>query len=242
MGMRNFLAKLGGSGVVGSLLSGVTVGFLAAPCVGPVIASLLLYVAKERDIVHGFFLLLTYGLGMGSLFLVVGTFYHRLASKVHGGPFTVWIKRVFAVLLLVPAFYYGSIVYAQLAGKGGSTARQPTHNTFWIRSVEEGFRQAKATGKPIFMDFFASWCLPCVEMENGTFSEPGFQKFLSEKFVPLQVDCTEETPDCKAMVERYGVVGWPTFLILTPEGQVVRSLIGQSLTASELQEILEGLP
>jgi hypothetical protein len=40
------------------------------------------------------------------------------------------------------------------------------------------------------------------------------------------------------MVERYGVVGWPTFLILTPEGEVLKSLIGQSLTAPELERIL----
>jgi len=237
MAFRNFLAKLGGTGVLGSILSGITVGFLAAPCVGPIIASLLLYVAKERDVVHGFTLLFVYGLGMGSLFLAIGTFYHRLAAKVHGGPFTVWIKRVFAVLLLVPAFYYGSIVYAQLAGEDGPAVKE-TRNAFWIRSVDEGFRLARTTGKPVFMDFFASWCLPCVEMEKGTFSEPGFQRYLSEHFVPIKVDCTEETPDCKAMVERYGVVGWPTFLILTSEGEVLKSLIGQSLTAPELEKIL----
>jgi thiol:disulfide interchange protein len=79
-------------------------------------------------------------------------------------------------------------------------------------------------------------------MEKGTFSEPGFQKYLLERFVPLKVDCTEETPDCKAMVERYGVVGWPTFLILTPEGEVLKSLIGQSLTAPELEKILREIP
>ena len=237
MAMRNFLAKLGGSGVVGSILSGFTVGFLAAPCVGPVIASLLLYVAKERDAAHGFLLLFTYGFGMGSLFLVVGTFYHRMASKVHGGLFTVWIKRVFAVLLLVPAFYYGSIVYAQFSGK--TMAEGEVHNAFWIGSVSDGFQRARASSKPIFMDFFASWCLPCVEMEKGTFSDPELQKYLTSNFVTIKVDCTQETPDCKAMTEKYGVVGWPTFLILSPDGKALHSLIGQKLSAKELKERLE---
>ncbi|HEX5038328.1 MAG TPA: cytochrome c biogenesis protein CcdA [bacterium] len=239
LGMRNFLAKLGGSGVVGSILSGFTVGFLAAPCVGPVIASLLLYVAKERDAAHGFLLLFAYGFGMGSLFLVVGTFYHRLASKVHGGPFTVWIKRVFAVLLLVPAFYYGSIVYAQFTGK--AVVGPVAHNAFWVRSVAEGFQSAQTQTKPVFLDFFASWCLPCVEMENGTFSDKNLQKYLTEHFVPIKVDCTDETPDCKAMTEKYGVVGWPTFLVLSPDGKVLQSFIGQKLSASELKARLDVL-
>lgn len=234
--MRNFMAKLGGSGVVGSILAGFTVGFLAAPCVGPIIGSILLYVAKERDAVHGFTLLFAYGLGMGSLFLVIGTFYQRLSSKVHGGPFTVWIKRIFALVLLVPAFYYGWVAYTQLTGE--KPAIKETHNAFWIRSVDAGFRKAQETGKPIFMDFFASWCLPCVEMEKGTFSEPGLQKFLMEKFVPIKIDCTQETPDCKAMVERYGVVGWPTFLILTPQGEVKTTIIGESLSPMELEKRL----
>jgi thioredoxin:protein disulfide reductase len=238
MGMRNFMAKLGGAGVIGSVLSGFTVGFLAAPCVGPLIASLLLYVAKERDAAHGFLLLFAYGLGMGSLFLVVGTFYHRLASKVHGGPFTVWIERTFAVLLLIPAFYYGSIVYAQLRGHT-PPGQEDVHNAFWIRSSDEAFRRALALGRPIFMDFFASWCLPCVEMEKGTFSDKGLQKYMTENFVAVKIDCTEETPDCKAMSARYGVVGWPTFLILTPQGDVKASIIGQKLSAMELQERLK---
>lgn len=240
LSMRNALAKMGGSGVVGSILSGFTVGFLAAPCVGPVIASLLLYVAKERNATNGFLLLFAYGFGMGSLFLIVGTFYHRLASKVHGGPFTVWIKRFFAVLLLVPAFYYGSIVYAQFSGSKAISGPK-THNAFWIRSVSEGLQKAKSEGKPIFMDFFASWCLPCVEMEKGTFSDADLQRYLTSNFVTIKVDCTQETPDCKAMTEKYGVVGWPTFLILSPDGQVKSSLIGQKLSAKELKSKLEEL-
>lgn len=234
MSWRNTMAKMGGAGPLGSILAGFTVGFLAAPCVGPIVGAILLYVAKERDAVHGFTLLFVYGLGMGSLFLLIGTFYQKLAAKVHGGPFTVWIKRGFAVLLLIPALYYGWVAVSQIRGP----VVRETHNTFWIRSVDEGFRKAVETGKPIFMDFFASWCLPCVEMEKGTFSEPGFQKFLTENFIPVKVDCTQETPDCKAMVERYGVVGWPTFLILTPEGKVTASMIGESLSPEELKKKL----
>lgn len=232
--VRNGLAKLGGAGFIGSILSGFTIGFLAAPCIGPLIASLLLYVAQDRNLLKGFLLLFTYGLGMGSLFLVVGTFYHRLASKVHGGVFMVWVRRVFAILLLVPAAYYGSIAWAHLSPETGRT-----ENPLWIHDPQAGFARAAAEGKPLFVDFFASWCLPCVEMEKGTFIDEELRRFLKEHYVPVKVDCTEETASCEEMVERYSIVGWPTFLILSPEGNVIESIVGRRLSASELRERLE---
>lgn len=229
LAFRNKIAKWGGAGVVGSILSGFTVGFLAAPCVGPLIASLLLYVAKGQNLAEGFALLFVYGLGMGLIFLVIGTFYHRLAAKVHGGPAMVWIKRLLGVVLLVPAFYYGSIVVGHFRqGTTVSTSR------FWIEDAEEGFAKARRENKPLFVDFFASWCFPCVQMEKGTFTDPDLQRFLSEKTVPVRVDCTEETPQCKKMVERYNVVGWPTFLVLSPDETVLQSYVGESFSAEEL--------
>lgn len=236
LGIRNRIARWGGEGIWGSMLSGLTIGFLAAPCIGPVIASLLLYVAQERDLVKGFTLLLSYGLGMGSLFLIIGTFYHRFAQKVRGGAYTVWIKRVFALLLLVPTFYYGRLAATQLVQ---SKAPRITSEVFWIQDLETGFSRAAAEQKPIFVDFYAAWCLPCVDMENRTFSNDDLQALLLERFVPIKVDCTQETPQCREMVEKYSVVGWPTFLILTAEGEVVESIVGKSLSSSQLMEILE---
>ncbi len=232
--LRNRLAKMGGKGIAGAIVAGFTIGFLAAPCVGPLIGSLLLYVAERRNIVKGFSLLFSYGLGMGSIFLVVGTYYHRLATKVHGGPATVWIKRILAVLLLIPAFYYSSIIY----GHFKKTTPEAV-SSFWISDAKVGMAQAKAENKPVFVDFFATWCLPCLEMEKTTFSQKVLQDYLTTHFVPIKVDCTEETATCKEMVDQYGIVGWPTFLILNPKGEVVERYIGRGFSAKELVRELQ---
>lgn len=230
-GLRNRLAKMGGKGITGAVISGFTLGFLAAPCVGPLIGSLLLYVAERRNMAKGFSLLFSYGLGMGSLFLVVGTYYHRLATKVHGGPATVWIKRILAILLLIPAFYYSSIIYGHFKK---TTPETTALSSFWIYDPKAGLARAKAQNKPAFVDFFATWCLPCLEMEKTTFSQKELQDYLMTHFVPIKIDCTEETPLCKEMVDHYSIVGWPTFLILNPKGEVLERYIGRSFSAKEL--------
>ncbi len=235
--LRNRLARLGGQGILGAGLAGVTTGFLAAPCVGPLIASLLLYVAQERNVLRGFALLFTYGLGMGSVFFVVGTFYQRFATKIRGGAYTIWVKRVFGVLILLPAIYYGSIAYQQLHSPSSKIIEVP-QNSFWMTDPDQAFAKASAEGKPLFVDFFATWCLPCVKMEQQTFSDPKVQAFLREHFIPVQMNCTQETPACQKMIERYSVVGWPTMLVLTPEGKVQESFVGRSFSPEELLQTL----
>jgi len=232
---RNRLAKMGGSGAWGSILSGITVGLLAAPCVGPVIASLLVYVAHDQHLLKGFSLLFAYGLGMGSLFLVIGSFYHRLAARIRGGAYMVWVKKAFALLLLIPAVYYGGLAFAHFQEQSKIEAVD-----FWL-GPEEGLAKAAEEKKPVFMDFYATWCFPCVEMEKTTFRDPDLRKFLTEKFVPIQVDCSQETPSCQKMVEKYSVIGWPTFLILDPQGKVVKRIIGENLSARELRDRLDDL-
>ena len=146
-----------------------------------------------------------------------------------------WVKRIFALILLVPAAYYGSIAYGYLKKQKNVAV---TQEYFWVDDANEGFSKAAAEGKPIFLDFFASWCLPCVEMETRTFSSQDLQRLLTDRFVPIKIDCTRETPQCQTMVEKYAVVGWPTFLILTPKGEIVDTIVGKNLSAEELREIL----
>ncbi len=232
LALRNRLARMGGQNTLGSMLSGVTVGLLAAPCVGPLIGSLLVYVAQEKDLAKGFILLFSYGMGMGSLFLVIGTYFHRLAPKIHGGPFMVWIKRTFGVLLLIPAIYYGSIVYGNMKGSHSSTNPKKNENV-WMTDDKAAFKKASQENKPLFVDFYADWCLPCLEMEKNAFSKPEVQTYLTQNFIPLKINCTEETPQCNQMVDRYKVIGWPTMIILDSKGNLLKKYVGESWNAKE---------
>src|SRR3989338_805444 len=60
------------AGAAGAPLMGGAVGFIAAPCIGPFVASLVLFVAQRGSPWFGFLLFFTLGLGMGLPYLILG--------------------------------------------------------------------------------------------------------------------------------------------------------------------------
>lgn len=237
-GLQNRIARMGaclpggkGKGWIGSVLAGATIGLVAAPCVGPVIASLLLFVAQSAELMKGFSLLFFFGLGMGSLFLFLSLFFETLSGKIRGGVFPLWMKRIIALLLISISLYYGYVVFRQIRP-------QSWVSSVWLTEPETAFRKAYGEQKPVFVDFYATWCLPCLEMERKTFSNGQVREFLLQKMIPLKVDCTSETAVCKKMIDRYDVVGWPTYLILNSAGELQESIVGKVIAPDEFVKIL----
>lgn len=231
---RNYFANLGGSGWKGAFLAGLSIGFVASPCVGPLIGPILLWVAKNQQVAQGMLILFVYGLGMGSLFILMGTFYSTLAGKVKGGHYSDVIKKILALTMLLPALYYVYVVY--------QIYRPAPPRLSWSHSLEEGFAHSKQNQKPILIDFYADWCLPCIEIEHQTFSNPKVKEAFKD-FSTIQINCTTETPACKEAVDRYQVVGWPTILFLTPDLKLQSdlSVVGGFVGPERMLEILNEL-
>ncbi len=94
------------SGPLGAILMGAVTGFIAAPCVGPIIAGLLIFIASTQSIFTGFFLMLTYALGMGLLFLVIGTFAGALSTLPGADSWMETVKKFFGVVMVAMALYF----------------------------------------------------------------------------------------------------------------------------------------
>jgi thiol:disulfide interchange protein DsbD len=88
------------SEVIGSLLIGGVAGIIAAPCVGPVLIALLSWISQTKDVVFGFLLTFTFSLGMGVIFLLVGTFSGLVSAMPKGGKWMDHIKHFFAAILI----------------------------------------------------------------------------------------------------------------------------------------------
>ncbi|OYZ22223.1 MAG: hypothetical protein B7Y39_07970 [Bdellovibrio sp. 28-41-41] len=93
-------------GYLGAYLSGLFAGIVASPCVGPVLVSILTYVSTQQSSVFGFFLLFTYAMGMGLIFIVLGSSTELLRKLPRSGPWMETTKVILGTLMLVGFFYY----------------------------------------------------------------------------------------------------------------------------------------
>jgi thiol:disulfide interchange protein DsbD len=92
-------------------LSGLLVGVVAAPCMGPVVLALLAHVSQDRDIVFGALSFLMMALGLGAPYLVLGTFTGLLKRLPRAGAWMIWFERLLAVVLLTFGFFYLIIAF-----------------------------------------------------------------------------------------------------------------------------------
>lgn len=101
-------ASGGRSGLVGALLMGLIMGFVAAPCIGPFVIGLLTLVGQRGDPVFGFTVFFTLALGLGVPYLLLGTFTGLVNRLPSSGMWMVGVRRLFGVLLIAMAAYFAA--------------------------------------------------------------------------------------------------------------------------------------
>jgi cytochrome c-type biogenesis protein len=102
---RAAMAGEGGS-LYGVFVMGAASGLVAAPCSAPVMAAVLTWVTATKSGVLGFIYLFVFSLGMCTLLVLVGLFSGTLARLPRAGQWMVWVKRIFALIMLAVAEYY----------------------------------------------------------------------------------------------------------------------------------------
>jgi thioredoxin:protein disulfide reductase len=94
------------AGYFGSLFMGLTLGVVAAPCLGPFVLGLLTWVASLGDPLLGFLIFFTLSLGLGSPLLVLGLFSGSLDKLPHSGEWMLWVKKLMGWVLIGMAAYF----------------------------------------------------------------------------------------------------------------------------------------
>ncbi|MES2768590.1 MAG: cytochrome c biogenesis protein CcdA [Bdellovibrionota bacterium] len=208
-------------GYVGAYVTGLIAGIVASPCVGPVLVALLTYVAQSQKAVLGFFLLFTYAMGLGLIFILMGTFSQLISKLPKSGPWMLRVKKVFGVVLIIMGFYYLSPVLKKYFTPPEST-QITTPSTGWAAFSEKAIEGAR-NKQVVVIDFYADWCAACHELDKFTFGNLEVKRELAGA-VLLKVDATQENAHVSPILEKYGVVGLPTIIFIEKDGTVRKDL------------------
>ncbi len=92
-------------------VSGLLVGIVAAPCMGPAVLVLLAFVSVQQNMVFGFSLFFVMALGLGLPYLVLGTYSGLLRKLPKSGAWLVWFERLMGVVLLTFGIFYVAIAF-----------------------------------------------------------------------------------------------------------------------------------
>jgi thiol:disulfide interchange protein DsbD len=89
-----------------------------------------------------------------------------------------------------------------------------------VADFEAVRNRAAASGVPLMLDFYADWCVSCIEMEHYTFSDPRVQTVLQNAIL-VQADVTANDASDKALLAHFGIFGPPTIVFFDRQGREI---------------------
>ena len=104
------------TGYFGSLFMGLTLGVVAAPCIGPFVLGLLTWVASMGSPYLGFLIFFTLSLGLGLPLFLLGIFSGQIDKLPRSGEWMLWVRKLMGWVLVVMAAYFIRPVLPKTAG------------------------------------------------------------------------------------------------------------------------------
>lgn len=252
------------TGYFGSLFMGITLGVVAAPCIGPFVLGLLTWVASMGSPWIGFVVFFTLSLGLGFPLFILALFSGQLEKLPRSGEWMIWVRKLMGWVLIGMAAHFlrpiipgdgGSILLAVVALAAGlhlgwidksqakfrtfpmlkagvgiaglviatflvATMAMRGPGVIWNTYTEQTLKEAQNHKKPVIIDFYATWCTPCRELEEITFHDSDVVRFAENKFTMIKVDVTKGgNPYHEELLKKYKVKGVPTIVFLDAEGK-----------------------
>lgn len=104
---------------------------------------------------------------------------------------------------------------------GGPVPAQAADLTFvQVNSTAELDHILANTDRPVMLDFYADWCVSCIEMERFTFSDPAVVQRMAQ-FTLVQADVTRNQPEHRELLKRFDLFGPPGIIFFDEGGRVI---------------------
>lgn len=142
-------------------------------------------------------------------------------------------KEFFSIVLMVAfggLFYIGINSLQSFNGKRAfaKTGLEPL-------TLAQAMEKAQAQGKPILADFSAYWCGYCVKLDKEVFTDKAVKSVIDSSYIYARID--SESDEAAYFRKTYQAYGFPTLVILKPDGTLVKKLEVTFEPSAFLQQI-----
>ena len=216
-----------GGSITGAFILGGISTLVASPCITAPLAGVLGFIAHTGSMSLGGGLLFVMALGMGLPLFFIAVEARMLIPTT--GKWMISLQRVLGIMLIMLAAWIVSPILlgntnSSSSNSGGLARSEKQLGDLkfkvigTIEALQPFFEEAKRTGKPLLLDFYADWCISCKEMEIKTFANSAVAKKMQE-YILVQADVTSNTAAHQALLKRYGLFGPPGILLFNPAGE-----------------------
>jgi thiol:disulfide interchange protein DsbD len=168
--------------------------------------------------------------------------YQKSKMSSSGRRLAALITAVAAVLLAValPVRFSGVAAAAPIAGSPAGAAAADAWQPYDAARVAE----LTAQGRPLLLNFTASWCLTCLVNERNAFADAAVQRIFRGKGVTLMKgDWTNRDPAITAALASFGRAGVPLYVVYNSKpGSAAPVVLPQLLTPGIVQDVFSDLP
>jgi suppressor for copper-sensitivity B len=224
--------RLGSSrrpGLTGSFLTGAFATLLATPCSAPYVGTAVGFAlaGSDTDILEIFAAL---GLGLALPYLAAAAFPAAARVLPRPGRWMIWLRKLMGVALLGTALWLGFVLTAEL-----SSAPNVAPEAFWRPFQRQQISSLVASGRVVFVDVTAEWCLTCQVNRRLVLDQSTIRSRLAaDDVVAMQADWTRPDAGIADYLRSYGRFGIPFNAVYGPGAP-------QGIALSELLSVDEVL-
>jgi thiol:disulfide interchange protein DsbD len=239
--VHHWMGKHQGGNTFGVFMLGALSSLIASPCVTAPLAGVLTFIAQTGKVSLGGLILFVMAMGMGLPLLLFAVGARSLVPKA--GSWMIRVQKVLAILLIA---YAGWMIYPAVERISGSkvvsTSKEIAGLDYQVITrldqLHEAIIEGQSKKEPIFITYYADWCVSCKEIDQTVLSSDLVKEQLSH-YKRLEVDITEFGQDQKALLKEYQLFGPPAFIFIDINGQEKTQLRSVGLISVEqLQEKL----
>lgn len=111
--------------------------------------------------------------------------------------------------------------------------------SMWLHDYKTASSQSEKNKKPLFIDLESSICSACKSVDKKVFQHPEIINYLSNNYMPLKINYDTNEVDYKLINEKFGPIrGFPTYLIISPEGKLLKKM-GAELGDLSIDQIIK---